>query len=83
LPPSMTTNASTPNASSPWTRVITSQIPANPGFFFNFFSFLDPTSPSVQTPPELLPYRWRTTDLWCAPVTTTALDAFLTGAQPL
>ncbi|KAH6919131.1 hypothetical protein BKA70DRAFT_1381695 [Coprinopsis sp. MPI-PUGE-AT-0042] len=82
IPPAVTTNASPLIASSPWTLLMTSLLTANAGFFFvNFFSFLNPTSLSVQTPPELLPYGWTTTDLWCAPVTT-ALYAFLTHAQP-
>lgn len=47
----------------------------------NLFSFLNPTSLSVQTPPELQPYGWTTTDLWCAPAGT-AIYALLTHAQP-
>ena len=35
---------------------------------------------SLTTPPELLPYGWMTTDLWCAPVVT-GLCATLTHAQ--
>ncbi|PPQ63345.1 hypothetical protein CVT24_006718 [Panaeolus cyanescens] len=82
IPPSVTTSNSPLIASSPWTLLITSLITANAGFFLtNLFSFLNPTSMTVQTPPELQAYGWTTTDLWCAPVTT-ALYAFLTHAQP-
>ncbi|KAF9036802.1 hypothetical protein BJ165DRAFT_1506168 [Panaeolus papilionaceus] len=82
IPPSVTTSASPIIASSPWTLLLTSLITANAGFFLtNLFSFLNPVSLSVQTPPELQAYGWTTTDLWCAPLTT-ALYAFLTHAQP-
>ncbi|RXW23443.1 hypothetical protein EST38_g2424 [Candolleomyces aberdarensis] len=82
IPPAVTTNTSSLIASSPWTLLITSLITANAGFFFvNLFSFLNPTSLSVQTPPELQPYGWTATDLWCAPAVT-AIYALLTHAQP-
>jgi hypothetical protein len=35
----------------------------------------------VTTPPELQPYGWTTTDIWCAPLVT-GLYALLTHAQP-
>lgn len=44
-------------------------------------SFLHPTPLALQTPPELQPYGWTTTDLWCAPLIT-GLYALLTHAQP-
>lgn len=44
-------------------------------------SFLHPTPLSLTTPPELGPYGWTTTDIWCAPVIT-GLFALLTHAQP-
>ena len=44
-------------------------------------SFLHPTPLSLTTPPELKPYGWTTTDLWCAPLVT-GLYALLTHAQP-
>ncbi|KAJ2913573.1 hypothetical protein MD484_g6841, partial [Candolleomyces efflorescens] len=82
IPPAVTTNNSSLIASSPWTLLVTSLITANAGFFFvNLFSFLNPTSLSIQTPPELQPYGWTTTDLWCAPAGT-AIYALLTHAQP-
>ena len=59
-----------------------SQITANGGFFLtNLLSFLEPTSLSLQTPPEIQPYGWTSTDIWCAPVIT-GLYALLTHAQP-
>ena len=58
------------------------QVVANGGFFLtNLFSFYLPTPLTLTTPPELLPYGWTTTDLWCALVVT-ALYATLTRAQP-
>lgn len=45
------------------------------------FSFLEPTPLKLTTPPELKPYGWTTTDLWCAPLIT-GLYALLTHAQP-
>ncbi|KAG2020920.1 hypothetical protein CC2G_006204 [Coprinopsis cinerea AmutBmut pab1-1] len=82
IPPTVTANASPSISTSPWTLLITSLLTANAGFFFvNLFSFFNPTSLSIQTPPELLPYGWSTADLWCAPATT-ALYALLTHAQP-
>jgi hypothetical protein len=45
------------------------------------FSFFDPTPLTLTTPPELRPYGWTTTDLWCAPLIT-GLHALLTHAQP-
>ncbi|KAJ2924598.1 hypothetical protein H1R20_g12492, partial [Candolleomyces eurysporus] len=82
IPPAVTTNTSSLIASSPWTLLLTSLITANAGFFFvNLFSFLNPTSLSVQTPAELQPYGWTATDLWCAPAVT-AIYALLTHAQP-
>lgn len=59
-----------------------SQMTANAGFFFTgLISLHQPYSLSLSTPPELLPYGWTTTDLWCAPVIT-GLYALLTHAQP-
>ncbi|KAI6038406.1 hypothetical protein EDC04DRAFT_3141556 [Pisolithus marmoratus] len=67
---------------SPWTLVLSSLVIANGGFFLvNLFSLLHPTPLTVSTPPELLPYGWTATDLWCAPLIT-ALYATLTHAQP-
>ncbi|KIM87427.1 hypothetical protein PILCRDRAFT_3899 [Piloderma croceum F 1598] len=45
------------------------------------FSSFDPTPLTLTTPPELRPYGWTTTDLWCAPLIT-GLYALLTHAQP-
>jgi len=82
VPPPVTTNTSTLISSSPWTLLITSLVVANGGFFLtNLFSFFNPLSLSVQTPPELQAYGWATTDLWCAPLAT-GLYALLTHAQP-
>jgi len=82
IPPAVTTNTSPLIASSPWTLLVTSLITANGGFFLtNLFSFLNPTSLSIQTPPELQAYGWTTADIWCAPAGT-ALYALLTHAQP-
>ncbi|KAF8162832.1 hypothetical protein B0H34DRAFT_693097 [Crassisporium funariophilum] len=82
IPPAVTTNASPLIAASPWTLLVTSLIIANGGFFVtNLFSFLNPTSLALQTPPELQAYGWTTADLWCAPVVT-GLYALLTHAQP-
>jgi len=82
IPPSVTTNASQIISSSPWTLLLTSLITANGGFFLtNMLSFLHPTPLALQTPPELQPYGWTTTDLWCAPLIT-GLYALLTHAQP-
>ena len=61
---------------------ITFQVTANAGFFVvNLFSFLQPYALTLTTPPELSPYGWTTTDLWCAPLIT-GLYATLTHAQP-
>jgi hypothetical protein len=58
------------------------KITANGGFFLtNMFSFLDPTTLVLRTPPELQAYGWTTADLWCAPLIT-GLYALLTHAQP-
>ena len=55
---------------------------ANTGFLLvNAFSFLQPYSLTLATPPEIQPYGWTTTDLWCAPAIT-GLYAMLTHAQP-
>ncbi|KDR81908.1 hypothetical protein GALMADRAFT_240212 [Galerina marginata CBS 339.88] len=82
IPPAVTANVSPIISSSPWTLLVSSLIIANGGFFMtNLFSFLSPTSLSLQTPPELQAYGWTTTDLWCAP-TITGLYALLTHAQP-
>jgi hypothetical protein len=82
IPPAVTTHASPIVATSPWTLLITSLIAANGGFFLtNMFSFLHPTPFTLTTPPELGPYGWTTTDLWCAPLIT-GLFALLTHAQP-
>jgi hypothetical protein len=57
-------------------------VAANGGFFLtNLLSLLQPTPLTLTTPPELLPYGWTATDLWCAP-TITGLYALLTHAQP-
>lgn len=65
-----------------WRADTVSQITANGGFFLtNMFSFLHPIPFSLTTPPELGPYGWTTTDLWCAPLIT-GLYALLTHAQP-
>ncbi|KAL4065214.1 hypothetical protein V8B97DRAFT_1946104 [Scleroderma yunnanense] len=67
---------------SPWVLILGSFVIANGGFFLvNLFSFLLPTPLALTTPPELLPYGWTTTDLWCAPLIT-AVYATLTHAQP-
>ncbi|KAI6123224.1 hypothetical protein EDD16DRAFT_1884070 [Pisolithus croceorrhizus] len=67
---------------SPWTLLLSAFVLANGGFFLvNLFSLLHPTAVAVSTPPELLPYGWTTTDLWCAPLVT-GLYATLTHAQP-
>jgi len=67
---------------SPWTLLVTSFLIANGGFFvINAFSFLQPYKLTLTTPPELLPYGWTTTDLWCAPLVT-ALYSLLTHSQP-
>ncbi|OCH90652.1 hypothetical protein OBBRIDRAFT_793093 [Obba rivulosa] len=67
---------------SPWTLLVTSFLITNGGFLLvNAFSFLQPYALTFATPPELLPYGWTTTDLWCAPLVT-ALYALLTHAQP-
>lgn len=82
IPPIVTTHTSLLLAHSPWALLLTSLITANGGFFLvNLFSFLEPTSLAVQTPPEIQPYGWTAADLWCAPVVT-GLYAFLTHAQP-
>ncbi|KIK03761.1 hypothetical protein K443DRAFT_676433 [Laccaria amethystina LaAM-08-1] len=82
IPPTVTANTSPLVASSPWTLLITSLITANGGFFLtNMFSFLDPTTLVLRTPPELQAYGWTTADLWCAPLVT-GLYALLTHAQP-
>ncbi|KAF7295555.1 hypothetical protein MIND_01095500 [Mycena indigotica] len=82
IPPVVTTNTSPVISTSPWTLLLTSFITANGGFFLtNLFSFLNPTPLAIQTPPELQPYGWTATDLWCAPLVT-ALYALLTHAQP-
>lgn len=58
------------------------QVTPNAGFLaINALSFLQPHALAFATPPELLPYGWTTTDLWCAPLIT-ALYALLTHAQP-
>jgi len=44
-------------------------------------SFFHPTPLTLTTPPELRPYGWTTTDLWCAPLIT-GLYALLTHTQP-
>jgi hypothetical protein len=82
IPPPVTTHTSLIVATSPWTLLIASLITANGGFFLtNMFSFLHPTPLTLTTPPELRPYVWTTTDLWCAPLIT-GLYALLTHAQP-
>ncbi|KAJ6502110.1 hypothetical protein C8R45DRAFT_975423 [Mycena sanguinolenta] len=82
IPPAVTTNASPLIAASPWTLLVTSLVTANGGFFLtNLFSFLNPTPIAIQTPPELQPYGWTATDLWCAPLVT-GIYALLTHAQP-
>ncbi|KAJ7461521.1 hypothetical protein FB451DRAFT_1095822 [Mycena latifolia] len=82
IPPAVTANMSPVIAASPWTLLVTSLVTANGGFFLtNLFSFLNPTPIALQTPPELQPYGWTATDLWCAPLAT-GLYALLTHAQP-
>jgi len=82
IPPAVTANASPVIAASPWTLLVTSLATANGGFFLtNLFSFLNPTPLALQTPPELQPYGWTATDLWCAPLIT-GIYALLTHAQP-
>ncbi|KAI0685152.1 hypothetical protein BC835DRAFT_546481 [Cytidiella melzeri] len=82
IPPAVLTNSSSAISTSPWTLLLTSLVTANAGFFFiNLFSFLQPHTLTLSTPPELLPYGWTTTDLWCAPFIT-GLYATLTHAQP-
>jgi hypothetical protein len=81
-PPLVTAHATPFVANSPWALLLTSLIVANGGFFLtNMFSFLYPTPLTLTTPPELRPYGWTTTDLWCAPLVT-GLYALLTHAQP-
>jgi hypothetical protein len=82
VPAFVITHASPVISTNPWTLIMTSLLLPNAGFFFtNFFSFLNPTPLSVTTPPELQPYGWTTTDIWCAPLIT-SLYALLTHAQP-
>ncbi|KAJ7085698.1 hypothetical protein B0H15DRAFT_1023304 [Mycena belliarum] len=82
IPSTVTANTSPAIAASPWTLLVTSLVTANGGFFLtNLLSFLNPTPISLQTPPELQPYGWTATDLWCAPLVT-GLYALLTHAQP-
>ncbi|KAJ7940223.1 hypothetical protein B0H13DRAFT_3238 [Mycena leptocephala] len=82
IPPAVTANSSTVIAASPWTLLVTSLVTANGGFFLtNLLSFLNPTPIALQTPPELEPYGWTATDLWCAPLVT-GIYALLTHAQP-
>ncbi|KAF7322363.1 hypothetical protein HMN09_00014200 [Mycena chlorophos] len=82
IPPVVTMNLSPVISSSPWTLLLTSFVTANGGFFLtNLMSFLNPTPLAIQTPPELQPYGWTATDLWCAPLVT-GLYALLTHAQP-
>ncbi|KZT24073.1 hypothetical protein NEOLEDRAFT_1163444 [Neolentinus lepideus HHB14362 ss-1] len=82
IPPMVTNNPNPLLASSPWALLLTSLLTANTGFFLvNLGSLLAPTPISLATPPELLPYGWTTTDLWCAPLVT-GLYATLTHAQP-
>jgi len=82
IPPAVTGNSSPAIAASAWTLLVTSLVTANGGFFLtNLFSFLNPTPLALQTPPELQPYGWTATDLWCAPLVT-GVYALLTHAQP-
>ncbi|KAJ6490626.1 hypothetical protein C8R47DRAFT_1123015 [Mycena vitilis] len=82
IPPAVTTNSSPLIAASPWTLLVSSLVTANGGFFLtNLLSFLNPTPISLQSPPELEPYGWTATDIWCAPLVT-GLYALLTHAQP-
>ncbi|KAI0818497.1 hypothetical protein BC629DRAFT_1278784 [Irpex lacteus] len=82
IPPVVLAHQNAGLASSPWTLLLTTLVTANAGFFVvNLFSFLQPYALSLSTPPELLPYGWTTTDLWCAPLIT-GLYATLTHAQP-
>ncbi|KAF8919208.1 hypothetical protein CPB85DRAFT_1549167 [Mucidula mucida] len=70
-------------SNSAWALLITSFLAANGGFFLPIlFTFMHPTTLSIQTPPELMPYGWTTADLWCAPLIT-GLYALLTHAQPV
>ncbi|EPQ58660.1 hypothetical protein GLOTRDRAFT_137305 [Gloeophyllum trabeum ATCC 11539] len=82
IPPMVTANPHGALAGSPWTLLLTSLLTANTGFFLvNLGSLLAPTPLALATPPELLPYGWTTTDLWCAPLVT-GVYATLTHAQP-
>ncbi|KIM57262.1 hypothetical protein SCLCIDRAFT_1219594 [Scleroderma citrinum Foug A] len=82
IPPTVQSSPVPELSQSPWVLILGSFIIANGGFFLtNLFSFFLPTPLALTTPPELLPYGWTTTDLWCAPVVT-AVYATLTHAQP-
>ncbi|KAI6037002.1 hypothetical protein BKA83DRAFT_4170620 [Pisolithus microcarpus] len=82
VPPVVLSSPIAEASGSPWTLLLSSLVLANGGFFLvNLFSLLHPTPLAVSTPPELLPYGWTTTDLWCAPLIT-AIYATLTHAQP-
>ncbi|KAG6336416.1 hypothetical protein ID866_2659 [Astraeus odoratus] len=82
IPPIVSSSPVADVSGSPWALVLSSLVIANGGFFLaNLFSFLQPTPLALSTPPELLPYGWTTTDLWCAPLVT-GLYATLTHAQP-
>ncbi|KAI0093737.1 hypothetical protein BDY19DRAFT_270257 [Irpex rosettiformis] len=82
IPPAVLGHQNTALSTSPWTLLLTALVTANAGFFVvNLFSFLQPYALTLSTPPELSPYGWTTTDLWCAPFIT-GLYATLTHAQP-
>jgi hypothetical protein len=82
IPPSVVKHTTPAIATSPWSLLLTSLLTANGGFFLaNAFSMFAPHGIRLQTPPELLPYGWTTTDLWAAPLVT-GIYALLTHAQP-
>ncbi|KAK7037466.1 hypothetical protein VNI00_010958 [Paramarasmius palmivorus] len=82
IPPVVTSSSVSEVSASPWALLVASLVTANGGFFLtNMLSFMNPTAISLRTPPELQPYGWTTTDLWCAPLIT-GLYALLTHAQP-
>ncbi|KZT11558.1 uncharacterized protein LAESUDRAFT_671660 [Laetiporus sulphureus 93-53] len=82
IPPMIVGHSVQKVSNSPWSLLMASLITANGGWFFvNLFSFLQPYALTVTTPPDLMPFGWTTTDLWCAPVIT-GLYALLTHAQP-
>jgi len=82
VPPVVLGSSSSVVSNSPWALLFTSFLITNGGFFLtNLVSFFHPTSLTLATPAELLPYGWTTTDLWSAPLVT-GIYATLTHAQP-